>query len=376
MLPEHRVAFYIPELTIGGAQRVTVTLANALPEYGIPTDVVLSWSDGPLADDLTDDVRVVALGSKRVPSLGIATSIPDLARYLSRERPSVLFSQMTYASLAALSAVELARADVALFGVEHSEYASRSSAKDRLVASVMRYAYPRMDGLLAVSKGVAESVVAVTNLDRNDVTVVANPVDVESVRAEADEDPKHHWLATESLDVVLAVGRFDPRKDYPTLIRAFARVHERRPSTRLVILGDGPRMDELTRLAGEYDVEDVVAFPGSVRNPYSYMTRASLLALSSRSEGLPTVLIEALTCGCPIVSTDCSTGPREILDDGTYGQLVPVGDSAALARAICSTLDAEIDEASLRARAERFSTERVAKEYAALIRSVGCSSSA
>jgi glycosyltransferase involved in cell wall biosynthesis len=140
--------------------------------------------------------------------------------------------------------------------------------------------------------------------------------------------------------VLIAVGRLQIQKDYPTLLRAFAQVRQKRP-VRLLILGEGkerPMLEELIKTLG---VEEDVSLPGFVMNPFAYMARASLFVLSSRWEGLPTVLIEAMCCGTPVVSTDCPSGPREILREGQYGQLVPVGEPTALARAIETTLDAK-----------------------------------
>lgn len=370
MTDRPRVAFFVPNLRVGGAQRVTVTIANALADRGYRVDVVVVRGDGELATDVDDAVGYLELDSEVAPGLGIATCIPELARYLSRNRPRVLFSQMTHGSLVALLAARLARSPTALFGVEHSEYASADTPRDRLVAATMRHGYRWMDGVVAVSTGVAESVRDATRVATSDVEVVYNPIDVDEVRDAGADEPPHRWLAADALDVVLGVGRFDPRKDYETMIEAFDHLHRHRPSTRLVLLGDGPTRSDIQSQVRERALTDVVAFQGSVSNPYVYMTHASVMTLSSRSEGLPTVLIEALACGCPVVSTDCSTGPREILDDGAFGELVSVGDAVALARATARTLDANVDASRLEARARRYAPGRVVTDYEALIRSV------
>jgi len=172
--------------------------------------------------------------------------------------------------------------------------------------------------------------------------------------------------------VVLWVGRLAPEKDLPTLVRAFDRLHAERPDTRLVLAGTGPERETVESLVADLELDDAVAFPGYV-DPAPYMARAAVFALSSTYEGLPTVIVEALACGCPVVSTDCPSGPREILADGEFGRLVPVGDDAALADALAETLDADAsrDRDRLRARADDFASDRVLAEYEALIESLG-----
>jgi len=167
--------------------------------------------------------------------------------------------------------------------------------------------------------------------------------------------------------VVLGAGRLEPVKGFETLLRAFSRVARARPNSRLVVLGEGGMHDRLHSLADGLGVSDVASFPGYVENPYRFMHRASAFALSSVQEGLPSVLIEALACGCPVVATDCRVGPREILADGAYGRLVPVGDATALADGLLATLDGPVDREALRARAADFRADAVLDEYEALV---------
>jgi len=179
------------------------------------------------------------------------------------------------------------------------------------------------------------------NVSRERITVIYNPSVVQAeVQAKAQAPLDHPWFKPDQPPVILAVGRLQVQKDYPTLIRAFALVRQTRP-VRLLILGEGKERPLLEALVKELGLEQDVSLPGFVLNPYAYMARAALFVLSSRWEGLPTVLIEALCCGAPVVSTDCPSGPREILRDGQYGPLVPVGGVNALARAIETTLAAK-----------------------------------
>ena len=175
------------------------------------------------------------------------------------------------------------------------------------------------------------------------------------------------WLTPGSSPVILAVGKLKPAKDFPTLLRAFARVRKV-INARLIILGEGEQRAKLLNQANELDISDYVYLPGFVKNPFSYMAKATVFVLSSAWEGLPTVLIEALACGCPVVSTDCPSGPAEILEDGRFGTLVPVGDDAILAEGIIDCIKNPPDKNILMARGQEFSLEHAADKYLALVK--------
>ncbi len=161
---------------------------------------------------------------------------------------------------------------------------------------------------------------------------------------------------------MLAVGKLTPQKDYDTLLRAFARVREKHP-VRLVILGEGQEEGRLRSLAAELGIAEQVQLPGHVDNPYAYMRQASMFVLSSAWEGCPNVLLEALACGSPVVSTDCPSGPKEILANGKYGKLVPVRDEAALASAMEAVLDGDAIRYSPATALGDYTIERVADRY-------------
>lgn len=356
------VALFVPSLTVGGAQRVTTTVANGLAERGYEVDLLLSYNRGELAATVTEQVRVVDLETPQLPVIGIGASVPALRSYLGRAEPDVLFSAMTYATVVVLAAAFRLDVDTHLVGVEHTRFGRNLTVKERLVSTLAARWYRSIDHVLAVSQGVADAVVERTRIDPERVSVQYNPVEVADIQRLSEEPVDHPWLDGDH-EVVLSAGRLDSPKDYGTLVRAFAAVDERRPDTRLVIAGTGPERDDLLELAESLGIGDRLSLPGYVENPYRYMQRASVFALSSRYEGLPTVLIEALACGCPVVSTDCPSGPGEILADGRYGRLVPVGDHDALADAIVTTLEDPPDSEPLRARAEEFAASRVIDEY-------------
>jgi glycosyltransferase involved in cell wall biosynthesis len=226
--------------------------------------------------------------------------------------------------------------------------------------------YRWADAITACSDGVADDLAATSGLPRDLITTIYNPVVNPALLEKAEEQPDHPWLAQGEPPVILGVGRLRPQKDFETLIRAFAALRRRRPA-RLLILGTGPEQERLESLVRELDLQRDVELAGFRQNATAYMSRAALFALSSAWEGLPTVIIEALACGCPVVSTDCVSGPSEILEGGRYGRLAPVGDAPALAEAMERTLAEPPSAELLRQRSWDFSNERAARRYLALL---------
>jgi glycosyltransferase involved in cell wall biosynthesis len=234
-----------------------------------------------------------------------------------------------------------------------------------VVPHLVKRFYPWADVVAGNSQGVAEDLRRVTGLPRERVRILHNPVVTPELQEKARLPVNHPWFGAGQPPVVLAVGRLTKQKDFPTLIRAFARVRQSRPA-RLIILGEGPDYAQLEALVCELGLKKDVALPGFVENPYAFMSRASLYVLSSRWEGLPTVLIEALYCGPPVVATDCPSGPKEILADGRHGALVPVGDVEALAEAIEAGLAGETPPPAQESW-HPYSVEAVVAQYVGLL---------
>ena len=239
----------------------------------------------------------------------------------------------------------------------------------RRVKQRWRRLSPHAAHFVGISHGVSESIAAATGVPNEKITTIYNPVVPPDLQARMAEPAPHPWLEDGGAPVILAAGRLDGVKDYSTMIKAFALLARRRPC-RLLILGEGPMRERLENLVHELDLDDRVALPGWVANPYAFMSRASLFVLSSIHEGLSMVLVEAMACGCPCVSTDCPTGPGEILRDGETGALVPVGDEAALAEAMERALDQPTDASILRRRADDFSVESAVEAYEKLLRTL------
>jgi glycosyltransferase involved in cell wall biosynthesis len=225
-----------------------------------------------------------------------------------------------------------------------------------------RWFYPWADLIITVSKDAKEDLIEVTGINRAKVRAIYNPVVTDHLCTQSREPVEHSWFQGDGPPVILGAGRLEKQKDFETLLRAFRCVREVREA-RLVILGKGSRKEKLKVLAQSLGVEEHVLLPGFVDNPFKYMARADVFVLSSRFEGLPGVLIQAMAAGCPVVSTDCPSGPREILADGQHGPLVPVGDEKALAEGIETVLDDPSSRETMKRAASRFSEEQSANEY-------------
>ena len=332
----HPIAFFLPTVRGGGAQRVVVNLLQGLSERGVPVDLVLAVAEGVFLDQLPPAVRLVDLRAGR-----LIRSLTPLAGYLRRERPRYLVSSMSAANLIALWAARLARRGTPVMVTVHNTISRSTFAEGALSAPLalrlMRAFYPWADSVVAVSRGAADDLARTIGLAPQKVHVIYNPVITPALLASAREAPDHPWLAPGQPPVVLGVGRLTRQKDFPTLIRAFAEVRHHGPA-RLIILGEGEDRPALEALVREVGIAADVALPGFQENAMAYMAHSALFVLSSAWEGLPTVLIEALAVGTRVLSTDCPSGPREILGDGTLGPLVPVGDVRAMATAILHEL--------------------------------------
>jgi glycosyltransferase involved in cell wall biosynthesis len=353
------VTLTMPNFDGGGAERMMTRLARGLGDAGRRVEMVVCSDRGPFRDACGPNVRVVDLGTTSVHR-----GLLPLALYLRRRRPRSVLATLDHMSLAVLLARELAGVPVRVVVREanHPSGRRRARLKGRLVSATFRRWLRRADAVVAVSEGVAGAVAAWARVPRSKVHAIYNPVVDGELLERAADHVDHPFLTVPGHPVILAAGRLAPQKDFATLLRAFAMLHATRP-VRLVLLGEGSERASLEALAHDLGIEEAVSMPGFVDNPFAYMRRAAVFALSSAWEGLPGVLVQAMACGCPIVSTDCPSGPREILDGGRYGALVPVGDAEALASALAATIDDPLDRASLRGRAAAFSVDQAVARY-------------
>lgn len=362
---DKRIAILMPSLFGAGGQRSMLNLAHGIAKSGYAVDLVLVQAEGEFMDQVRPPVRLVNLKASRV-----LTSIPALVSYLRRERPYAMLSVFGYVNIMALWAWRLASVPTRLFVNEQNtvsqEAGNASSWSVRMTPRLIKRFYPWANGIVVVSQGVREDLTQLTNIPEERINVIYNPsVMGTDVLEKAQVPINHPWFEPGQPPVLVAVGRLQIQKDYPTLIKAFDRVRRTLP-VRLLILGEGKERPLLEQLIDELGLKKDVQLPGFVTNPYAYMANASLFVLSSRWEGLPTVLIEALCCGTPVVATDCPSGPREILQNGRYGRLVPVGDVDALAQAIIKSLNNDLQKPPLESW-QPYELETVTKQYVNLL---------
>ena len=400
------ITLVIPDLKGGGAQRMVLNLAQGLIDRGHGIDIVLMRplfhyeQDVPVNARLffVDNVRArfprgdvtrlsVRLEHLPAPSRGVnwlqvarafdwdlLRCRPDLkllnrARaimsYIARETPDCVLPSLPRAKVATLLAAGFLTEHPPIVPIVHNNYERRRGRDQHRLRRLARSAAH----FVGVSRGASERLAAVVGVPDERITTLHNPVVTRALDDGMAAPPSHPWLRDGGAPVVLAVGRLEKPKDFPTLIKAFARLAAGRPC-RLIILGEGKERKSLQRLVRGLELDDRVSLPGWVDNPFAYMARASLFVVSSIYEGLSMVLVEALACGCPSVSTDCPSGPAEILQDGKLGPLVAVGDEAGLAKAMERVLDQPPDRRMLQRRAEDFSVSAAATAYERLIQTL------
>ena len=359
----------------GGAELAVLRIAHGLLDRGLNVDLLLSRAEGEQLLKIRPEVRVVELGV--TPTTAVAKMI-GLVRYLRSARPAALIAALDVIGVA-VAARHLARSRtpvIELFETDLEEQIPNTSGvmTGWVRRAAIRALYRHADGLVAVSRGTADGVARLAGVPYENVQVIYNPVVDPHMLGMAQEPVQHPWFQPDQPPVILGVGRYVKQKNFPLLVRSFAKVREVREA-RLVILGATderePEVREgLQTLASELKVEGDVQFLDFQLNPYSYMAQASVFVLSSIYEGLPTVLIEALAVGVSVVATDCPSGPREILDGGQYGELVPMDDSDALAEGILKVLSDPLPREVRQGRGMAFSFDSSVEAHLSLLRDV------
>ena len=397
------IALILPDLGHGGAARSMLHLARGLIDRGHRVDFVLlhaiiryhdevpvdaglfTWEHRP--DKGTDkDAAAVLARLVQLPTRSRPLDWLRMASALRWDPLCVLDPPLLHQARAVASYMDLAKPDCVLPSLSRAKAAALLACRflsepppvvPIVHSFVSRYRHTRryrhLAGdaahFVAVSEGVSERLSAITGIPRHGITTIYNPVVHSDLEFKMAEPPGHPWLVDDGAPVILSAGRLARLKDYPTLIKAFSHLAARRPC-RLIILGEGRMRNEIEKLIRNLNLADRVSLPGWVENPFTYMSRVCLFVMSSRHEGLPGVLVEALACGCPCVSTDCPSGPAEILQNGKIGPLVPMGDELALAEAMERVLARPPDADVLRKRAADFSAHSAVHAYEQLISTI------
>ena len=302
----------------------------------LQVDLLLVKAEGPYLKQVGEDIRIVDLNCSR-----IITSLPKVIQYLKKEKPVSVLSALDTTNLILIWAKLLSRSSTRIVVSVHCNFTSAlQGAKNfraNFLPKLVGVFYKKADAIVAVSEGVAADLEHCTGIKKSNVQVLFNPVITDDLKTKKQSQPDHKWFQNGNKDVILGIGRLTHQKNFHLLINAFKKVSDE-SNAKLLILGSGDQLNELQDLTANLELQDKVEFAGFVSNPYAYLSNARLFVLSSRYEGLPTVLIEALYCGAEVISTDCPSGPSEILHNGKLGKLVPTDNVDLLAQAIIDSL--------------------------------------
>jgi glycosyltransferase involved in cell wall biosynthesis len=356
-----KISIFLKDFDGGGAEKVMLHLANGFAKQGEDVSLVFVQPIGPYMTYINPTVRVVDLNRRT-----LLESLPVLIQYLKQEKPDVLLSALEDTNIIAICAAKLASINTNIIVTIHNHLSSEAQYATRLrrkvVPYLLRWFYRGADHIVAVSKGVAVDAAKWITLPKKQIKVIYNPIVIPSLAEKQNGQILHPWLNQRDIPIVLGIGRLDHQKDFATLIQAFWEVRQQRRS-KLIILGEGRERANLESLIKDLALEDDIQLLGFVDNPHDYMAKVTLFVLSSAWEGFGNVLVEAMAEGTPVIATDCKSGPAEILEYGTFGQLVPVGDVKAMAMAILHTIDYPLDSATLKERSRAFSVEKALIEY-------------
>lgn len=364
-----RIALVIPDLSGGGAERVLLVLAHAFRDRGYQVDVVLARARGEWLSEVPDGARVIDLKVDR-----LRDAVQPLRRYFKSERPDATQVSMWPLTSWAALAHRLAGKPGRLVLSDHCNlslhYAPKGKLHERVMAATVALTYPLADARVAVSRGVAEDIARLSGLRPDSFTVVPNPMAAPDPALVDSAEARPFW-GEGTAKRILAVGMLVHDKNFPLLVRAFARLQSRMDA-KLVIVGEGPDRSRIEQTVAEQGVTDSVALPGFFSEPWPFFAAADLFALSSDREGFAIVLIEALHFGLPVVSTDCPSGPADILKE-PFGKLAPCGDAEALATAMAEMLERPHDPGPGKHRVAEFAPARIAVQYLELLIGPGVS---
>ncbi|WP_181793862.1 glycosyltransferase [Garciella nitratireducens] len=350
-----KLAIIVPSLRGGGAERVVTNIVSNINKNKFDITLILVKKEGPYINLIPENVSIVDLDSDRV-----RYSIFKLIRELNYCKPDVVLSTLGHLNLALLIIRPLLKGNPKII-IREANTPSKSLSKLSSIRKIIfRYLYkklyPKTDLIIAQCKDMKNDIIETFNIDRNKIQYIYNPLDIENIRKNMkDKNPYDQNKIN-----LLAVGRLTYQKGYDVLINAFNIVANNIPNVTLTILGDGELKEELQNQADKLGILDKISFTGFKDNPYPYYYYGDTYILSSRWEGFPNSLLEALACGCKVVSTDCKSGPREILEDNEYGILVPTDDYISLSEGIIKSINSENKS---RDRAKMFDINKIIKEY-------------
>ncbi|ASP29969.1 glycosyl transferase [Qipengyuania flava] len=362
---EH-IAIFVPSLRGGGAERVMLNLANSLAQRGYRVDLVVAQAEGPYLSMVDTEVTLIDLSASRV-----AWALLPLRRYLREQCPDTMLSALSHANLIAIFARKLANVPTKLAISERSALPERPAGiKGRAMRFLMKQFYPEADNIICVSEGIERELRGYLAGSDEKILTIHNPVDFDLIDAQRNASVPHHWLQSRKHLIILTAGRLVKAKDFATLLKAFAMIHKS-CEAKLIVMGQGPEETNLRALASKLGVSHEVDFVGFQDNPFAWMAQCDLFVLSSIREGFPNALIQAMACGARVVSTDCRTGPDEILESGRWGMLAPVGDATVLSEVMLASLS-ESNPPNTRSRAKDFKSDKIIDRYESVLLKAVC----
>lgn len=339
-----------------------VQIAKGLSSMGHAVEILLLKERGPLLKTIPSEVSVVSTRANRA-----SMCVPNLISYLLRKKPDAFLASPTSVTLPAIWASIMSPVDTRLVLrvptviSQNDFYKNPKSMTDHIQVGLVRSLYPYVNHYIAISEGVKKDLQKNIGVPSENIRVIYNPSIDDEVETKCREDVSQPLLS-KSMPVIMGMGRLTPAKDFTTLIESFDTLLNF-TDARLIILGDGEKRPELESLVKTKGLESKVLLPGFVTNPFPYLREADVFVLSSTWEGFANVIPEALACGTPVVSTDCESGPREILRDGEFGELVDVGDAGTMAEAILRALENPPNPERLKARALDFHIKTIVPKY-------------
>lgn len=360
-------AFLLRDAGEGGAERSSLRLANGLARRGVKVTAMFLRKRGPMLDSIDKEIKIVGIGRSfagliaelRSGNYDFLLPIYTAMRSLIARWVLLKLSPGGHAPRVILS-------QRSMFTLE------RGPIQTKVRTMRYRVLAPLASACVCISRGVADEMRSLAFLPPDKIHVIYNAVVTDELKSmiNADDAAPHPWLELGQPPVILGAGRLGSQKDFPALVRAFDILSRKRPDVRLIIIGEGKERGRLQSMIDSAGLSDRACLPGYDVNPYAWMKRAAVFALTSRYEGFGNVVAEALACGCNVVSADCPSGPAEILGGGKYGRLVRLGDDAAMAEALNDAIEHPMPSDMLRERAEFFSEARAAEEWLTLMQSI------
>jgi len=334
---QKKIAFFIPSLEVGGAEKVFLNVGNEMVRRGLAVDFVLVRKRGEYIEELDHKISVISAKRPSFPGTFFC-----LLKYIKKEKPDVVISSIWYCNFINILITRMTGSHNSCLIRETSHplrFYESLSVWIRWVYKIYWFSYKWADFIICPSRKIAEFFYESYLITDKNIKIINNPADIKMIHKLARKTPEHPWIKSNQYNTVISVGRLNNAKAFDDLIRACKLLGT--DNWRLIILGEGEERSALERLISELKIDGQVDLYGFESNPYSYMKHADVFVLSSRFEGMPNTLIEALICGATIVATNCDSGPSEILEDGRNGQLVEVGNIEALSNAIRDRIEKE-----------------------------------